>query len=56
MAKLEKKGLYKTILNPYNYFRYLEVIFIIWPHGEKAFYGFFDLFNKQEKTQIFYEA
>jgi len=38
MAKFEKEALYKAALKPHTYYRYLDDVFIVWPHGKKAFY------------------
>jgi len=40
MAKFEKEALLKCPLKPHTYFRYLDNIFIIWPHGKDAFSEF----------------
>ena len=48
MAKFEKEALYKAALKPHTYYRYLDDIFIVWPHGKKAFYGFLDSLNNHE--------
>ena len=44
----EKEALYKAALKPHTYYRYLDEIFIVWPHGEKAFHGLFDSLNNHE--------
>ena len=38
MAKWEKEALAKCQKQPQTYFRYLDDIFIIWPHSEAIFY------------------
>ena len=48
MAKFEEEALYKAALEPHTYYRYLDDIFIVWPHGKKAFYGFLDSLNNHE--------
>ena len=48
MAKFEKEALYKAALKPHTYYRYLDDVFIVWPHGQKAFYGFLDSLNNHE--------
>jgi len=37
MAKFEMEALYKAAFKPHTYYRYLDDIFMVWPHGEKAF-------------------
>ena len=48
MAKFEKEALLKCPLKPHTYFRYLDDIFIIWPHGKDAFSEFLNIFNTHE--------
>ena len=35
-------------IKTYTYFRYLDDIFIIWPHGKDAFSEFLNIFNTHE--------
>ena len=48
MAKFEKEALLKCPLKPHTYYRYLDDIFIIWPHSMDAFAVFLDIFNTHE--------
>ena len=48
MAKFEKEALLKAPLKPHTYFRYLDDVFIVWPHGEKAFISFLKSLNEHE--------
>ena len=45
MAKLEKEALEKCPLKPSLYLRYLDDIFIIWPHSRDDFTHFLNVFN-----------
>ena len=40
MAKFEKEALYKAALKPHTYYRYLDDVFIVWPHGKRLFMDF----------------
>ena len=35
-------------LKPHIYYRYLDDIFMVWPHREKAFRGYLDSLNNHE--------
>ena len=48
MAKFEKEALLKAPLKPHTYYRYLDDVFIVWPHGEKAFISFLKSLNEHE--------
>ena len=48
MAKFEKEALHKSPLKPHTYYRYLDDIFIVWPHGEDAFITFLESLNQHE--------
>ena len=48
MAKFEKEALQKCPLKPHTYYRYLDDIFIIWPHSMAAFSEFLNIFNAHE--------
>lgn len=45
MAKWEKEALDKCPKSPQCYFRYLDDIFIIWPHSKEDFVEFFNILN-----------
>ena len=45
MAKWEMSALEKCVLKPKLFLRYLDDIFIIWPHGREAFQIFFETIN-----------
>ena len=48
MAKFEKEALLQCPLKAHTYFRYLDDIFIIWPHDKDAFSEFLNIFNTHE--------
>ena len=48
MAKFERDALEKCPLKPLIYLRYLDDIFIVWTHGEKAFAEFLTIFNSHQ--------
>jgi len=48
MAKFEKEALLKCPLKPHTYYRYLDDIFMVWPHGEDAFIEFLNILNEHE--------
>ena len=48
MAKFKKEALLKCPLKPHTYYRYLEDVFIIWPHGKETFSVFLNSFNIHE--------
>lgn len=50
MAQWEKEALLKSLLQPECYFRFLDDIFIVWPHSEKDFWSFFNLLNSHHPT------
>ena len=50
MAKWEKEALAKCTKQPLCYYRYLDDIFIIWPHSEAEFAEFFDTLNSHYPT------
>ena len=45
MATWEGEALAKSPLQPLIYLRFLDDIFIIWQHGEEAFWDFFEILN-----------
>ena len=50
MAKWEEEALAKCTKQPLCYFRYLDDIFIIWPHSEADFAEFFNTLNSHHPT------
>jgi len=48
MAKFEKEALEKCPLKPHTYLRFLDDIFIIWPHSIEAFHEFLSILNNHE--------
>ena len=50
MAEFEKEALAKCELQPTCYYRYLDDIFIIWPHGLDAFNTFLNTFNTHRSS------
>ena len=50
MAKWEKEALNKSSLKPKLYLRYLDDIFVVWPHGIDAFWAFFHTLNNHHPT------
>ena len=46
MAVLEEDFLSKCTLQPWMYLRYIDDIFMIWPHGENDLATFHEAFNK----------
>ena len=36
----EKEALYKAALKPHTYYRYLDDVFIVWPHEKSLFMDF----------------
>jgi hypothetical protein len=48
MAKFERDALLKCPLKPHTYYRYLDDIFIIWPHSMADFSEFLNIFNSHE--------
>ena len=44
----EKVALHKVALKTCTYYHYLDDTFVVWPFGEKAFYGLFDSLNNHE--------
>ncbi len=50
MAKWEKEALEKCSKQPLCYFRYLDDIFIIWPHSKEDFISFFNTLNSHHPT------
>ncbi|XP_071489266.1 uncharacterized protein [Diadema antillarum] len=49
MAVLEEDFLSKCTLQPSMYLRYIDDIFIIWPHSEKDLAAFHEAFNKHNR-------
>jgi len=45
-GKIWERGI--TSLKPHTYFRYLDDIFKIWPHGKDAFSEFLNIVNTHE--------
>jgi len=45
MAQFEKAALAKCKFKPLCYYRYLDDIFMVWPHGLEAFNDFLTVFN-----------
>ena len=45
MAKWEQEALSKCQKQPQFYLRYLDDIFIIWPHSREDFNNFFEILN-----------
>lgn len=50
MAQWEKEALSKCPLQPDCYLRFLDDIFIIWPHSEPDFWTFFNILNNHHPT------
>lgn len=50
MANWEKEALAKCTKQPQVYFRYLDDIFLIWPHSLDDFQDFFNTLNSHEPT------
>ena len=50
MANWEEGALSKCPLKPLSYLRFLDDIFIIWPHSEEDFQQFFDILNNHMAT------
>ena len=50
MAEFEKEALAKCDFKPDCYYRYLDDIFIIWPHGQEAFNTFLAAFNSHRPS------
>jgi len=48
IAKFDKEALDKCLLKPHTCFRYLDDIFIIWPHGKDVFSEFLNISNTVE--------
>ena len=48
MAKFEKEALQKCPLKPHTYLRFLDDVFIIWPHSIESFHTFLDILNNHE--------
>ena len=45
MAKWESQALDKCLKKPQCYFRYLDDIFLVWPHSREEFTEFFNILN-----------
>ncbi len=50
LAQWEKEALSKCTLLPDCYLRFLDDIFIIWPHSEQEFWTFFNTLNNHHPT------
>ena len=50
MAKFEREALSKCPLKPHTFLRYLDDIFIIWPHSAADFQHFFNIFNSHKSS------
>ena len=50
MAQWEKEALAKCALQPDCYLRFLDDIFIVWPHSEQEFWTFFNILNDHHPT------
>jgi len=50
MAQWEKEALAKCTLQPDCFLRFLDDIFIVWPHSEEEFYKFFNTLNDHHPT------
>jgi len=50
LAHFEKKALAKCPNLPQAYFRFLDDLFLLWPHSLEAFYQFLEIFNSQHRT------
>ena len=48
LAQWEQEALSKCPKTPTSYFRYLDDIFIIWPHSRKDFGEFFKILNTHQ--------
>ena len=50
MAEFEKQALQKCPFKPDCYYRYLDDIFLIWPHGISKFNQFLEIFNSHRAS------
>ena len=50
MAKWETEALARSPVQPTIYLRFLDDIFVIWQHGEKAFWDFFEILNSHTNS------
>jgi len=50
MAQWEKEALAKCTLQPDCFLRFLDDIFIVWPHSEEDFWKFFNTLNDHHPT------
>ena len=48
MAKWESEALQKCQKHPQTYFRYLDDIFMVWPHSKEEFEQFFEILNSHD--------
>jgi len=49
IAKFETEATCKTThVKSHTYCSYIDDIFVVWPHSEKAFYGFFEVLDEQD--------
>ena len=55
MHKIEREVLQKSTLKPTFFKRFIDDIFLIWPHGEKQLPGFLQMINSHHKTIKFTE-
>ena len=50
MANLERKLLERVVLKPSVRWRYIDDIFLLWPHGEKCLIEFIDKINNMHSS------
>ena len=53
MGYLEKDILLKAIHKPLVWFRFLDDIFFIWPHGEEKHAQFLEMANSNQYGMVF---